>query len=229
MKINNIDISAYGAKQWNFSYEHSNIQNESAWAAGAAVPYLAKNNIGFSSFTVTLMMKAAEGREAIRRACSNILSLFIGPVDLELDGFETKFKAVLKSHSETERSLRQYHLLQLTFIGYEYGSDVTAAGTGEVTINNPGNITSPVYITIVPSITGDILIAGFADNIEIAECTAGKTITIDGKTGLIMEGRSPKIADVDIWALPELPPGESTIACTDDGAIMTVTVTPLYM
>lgn len=218
----------YGAKQWNFQYEHSDIQNESTWAVGAAVPYFAKNNIGFSSFTVTLMMKA-EGREEIRRACSNILSLLLGPAVLELDGFETKFKAILQGHAETERALRQYHLLQLTFLGYEYGNDVTSSGTGEVTITNPGNITSPVYLTIVPSFNGDILIAGFPDPIEIADCTAGKTVIIDGKTGLVMEGHTPKIANVDMWTLPELPPGESQIICSDDNAVITVTVTPLYM
>lgn len=228
MKINGTDISTFGAKQWNFTYEHSDVQNDSAWAVGAAVPYFAKNNIGFSSFTVTLMMKAA-GRKEIRRACSNILSLLLGPAVLELDGFDTKFKAILQSHSETERALRQYHLLQLTFLGYEYGADVTSSGTGEVTIANAGNIISPVYLTVVPSADGTIQIDGFTDLITIEDCTAGQTIQIDGINGMVMDGDAPKIADVEMWTLPQIAPGESRIVCSDSSAIISVTVTPLYM
>lgn len=228
MRINGIDIRTYGAKQWNFTYEHNSLRNESEWVVGAAIPYLAGSTVEFQEFSVVLMMKA-QGREQIRRNCSQILTMLKEPATLDLDGFATKFRAVLKSHSETERSLQKYHLLNLSFQGYEFGADVTGTGTGMVTITNPGNLTSPGVITVTPSADEDIIIDGLPDPITIEDCAADIPVTINGITGIIMQGETPKAADVEMWSLPAFAPGENRIVCSDMDAAVTVTITPLYM
>ncbi len=228
MKINNTNVSTYHARQFNFSYDHNAVSNASQWAEGSALPYLADNHIGFQRFTVTLLMKNTN-RKSIRKDCSDILAALLEPVTLELDGFDNKFKAVLISHKETERSLNKYHLLELSFQGYEFGTDVTGTGTGSATVNNPGNIDSPASIVVTPSSDGDIVLEGTRETITILNCTANLEVTIDGMTGLVTEDGTSKMSDVEMWELPVMEPGTNTVYCSDESATVTVTVRPLYM
>lgn len=236
MKINNTDVSAFNAKQFNFQYEHNALTNDSEWPPGAVTPYLSKNSVGFAVFTVTLVVKGA-GREEIRRNCSSILSLLTGPVDLTLDGFsQTKFRGILTGHTEEERSLRAYHLLRLTFNGYEYGEAVTVTGASSLTVNNPGNIISPGIVTITPRIgaasiqlTGICLdpVTGVDQPVTISTITNGKVIVLDGITGLITEDGAAK--EAEMWTLPAFKSGSTTVTCNNSNMDIAVEVLPLYI
>ena len=232
MKINNTDISAYCAKQFNVEYEHAAQSNGAQWSAGALLPFLGRNRDGFSNLTITLLVKSANGRdrEEIKRNCSDILALLTGPVTIELDGFETKYRAILQSHTETERSIRQYHLLKLTFLGYEFGLTRSYTGTGSVTVNNPGNMRSPVVLSITPSAAKtELIIEGFGlDDIVIRNAAANVAIVVDGNDGSVSVGGSSIMSRVDMWDLPAVGHGNTTITCNDSGASMSASVTPLY-
>lgn len=65
--------------------------------------------------------------------------------------------------------------------------------------------------------------------IEISNITPGKTITIDGETGLIMEDGEPKIDDVEIWALPTIQPGENQITTNNNWLNIMVRYEPRFM
>ena len=234
MKINSTDISVFNAKQLNFTYNHNSMSNSSAWPAGAAVPYFAPNKFGFASYSLTLAVHG-NGREEIRRNCSDIISQLQKPADLTLDGFATKFRVILKSHNEVERSLQRYHRLELTFDGYEYGETVTASGVTLFTVKNPGNIPSPGIITLTPSadvahafLTGicfDALKGGDLP-VTVEDMTSNVPVILNGLTGLITEAGQPR--EVEMWTLPMFLPGVTTITCTSEKVSITAQCIPLY-
>lgn len=234
MKINNTDISVYNAKQLNFTYNHNAISNGSAWAAGAAVPYFAPNKYGFASYTLALAVHG-NGREEIRRNCSDIIAQLQKPADLTLDGFSTRLRVILRSHNEIERSLQRYHRLELTFDGYEYGETVTASGITLLTIKNPGNMPSPGIITLTPSanvshafLTGICFDAAKGGDLPVTveDMTNGIPVILDGLTGLITEAGAPR--EVEMWTLPMFLPGVTTITCTSEDVAVTAQCIPIY-
>lgn len=66
-------------------------------------------------------------------------------------------------------------------------------------------------------------------DIEIRNTTPGKKIVIDGETGKITEDGETKIDDIDIWALPDLQPGENIIKTNNNWLEVTVIYRPRFM
>ena len=235
MKINNTDISAFSAKQFTFETGHNSLTNASEWAAGSAVPYFARNDIGFASYTLTLVVKG-QNRQEIMRNCSDILALLTGPVDLTVDGFSHKYKVVLDGFSHTERAQRTYHLLTLEFHGYEYGATVTEEGETSITIVNPGNLVSPAIVTVTPQadITS-VTLSGICRNsrtgegidVVIPDLEEGKPVILDGVSGLTTQDGDPK--NVTMWTLPTLLPGSNIVTCNNAFVTVTVECIPLYI
>ena len=236
MRIGNTDISTFNATQFRVSVGHNSLKSDSEWTAGAALPLMAKSTAGFKDLQVTLVVKG-EDREAIISNASAILSLLTVPVTLELDGFDHKFRVYLRNANRRESTEKIWHLLELTFEGYECGDDVVVTGSSEITVDNPGTApASPCKVVIIPDIsTASVTLEGICRDfytgedlpVEVTELTTNKTVTLDGLTGLVTEDGDLK--EVDMWGLPSLLPGENTITCDSPLVQIRVTLRPIYL
>lgn len=238
MKFNDVDLSKYGAKQYRNTFEQTNLKNDTEWLRGAPLPIFGNNYREEKDIKVEILVYGSS-RENIRQNISNILALCLDPVEIELDGYEHKFKGILKSSSVDEGSdvaRMRYQHMSMTFEGYEYGDRVTVIGTNSIAITNPGNVVSPAIIEITsPVAITPLIITGICRNsftgkdlpVTIEEFTKDSTVRIDGVTGLITEGNV--IKDMDIWALPTLLPGVNTITLDSTRVTTKITVLPLYI
>lgn len=232
-----VDIADFDAKQRRVSINsHNSIKNDSEWVQGAVLPYLASNDIGMETLTVSLWVYG-ETREAIAEKCSNILALLLQPVELTLDGWSHRFHGTLKSCKHDETAVDRWHVMTLTFDGYEFGTEVTASGSSAVTVNNPGNVESPCKVVITPSQAISVItIHGLCRDsftgedlpIEIANLVRGKAVTIDAITGAVVDSDgNPK--KMNLWRYPSVPPGRSSVTCDSAYATLDITVRPLYI
>ena len=239
MRIGSIDISTYNAKQRTVSfYEHNAVSGDSEWLPGAAIPYFSSLQIGMKKFTVSLWVYGSS-REEINLNCSNIIASLLKPVELTLDGYEHKFRGVMTGHKEkegTSGAMKRWHILEISFQGYEDSDPVTESGYSSVQVTNPGNIVSPAILEITPRVgASSISLTGICRDhyteadlpVTIENLTAGNTVRIDTMTGLITENGMPK--EVDMWTMPSLVPGNNTITCDNAEMGISITVTPLYM
>ena len=237
MRIEETDISLYQAKQQRVSFEHSDMENESEWDRGSVLPYLDRNHAGFKTINITLLVKG-NTREDIIGNCSSLLSLLLEPVELTLDGFCHKYTAVLMSHRENETVMERWHLLELTFQGYEHGEPTitTVSRQTSFIVANGGNVRSPCIVEITPLMgAASITLTGICRDsftgedlpVEIRDLVTGKTVTLDGVTGLITQEGEPK--EVDAWALPSLIPGNNPITCNNEYMTIKVTVIPIFL
>lgn len=241
MLIGNWDISAADARQWNVKPGFHSFKNDSEWDEGASLPVMFKNRIEFKTFTVTLMIKCAGGRQAIIARCSEILSHLIEPTELTLEGFENKFFAVMTKSSHDETAIQHWHKLTIEFEGYEYAKDETVqtfSGTSEFTVTNPGNIQSPAIVEITPKIgAASIILTGICRDpnmgtdlpVTVRELTTGNTVILDGETGLFTQNGELKAADIDIWALPDLLPGDNKITVNNSRMDIAVRFHPRFI
>lgn len=228
MTINGINVNSFGAYQFKVTIGHSDIKDSSEWEPHAALPYLAATGISLKTLDITLNLKGTSREEIIRKR-SDLLALCTDIADIKLDGFTHRFRGVMAGHKETEVTKWRWHQIDITLSCYEYGEDITETGTGSLTIQNPGNMKSPAVIVITPSINGTIYLAGLLDDeIEIKNVSAGDTIIINGKTGMITDNDTVKAGDVDLWDLPAAGPGETLLTCSDAEADLAMTVTPIF-
>ena len=237
MRIGETDIFLYHAKQQRVTFEHNGFENDSEWDYSAVIPYLADNHITFKTIVVTLLVKG-DSREDIIGNCSGILSLLLQPVELTLDGFNHQFKVILGDHRETETVMNRWHLLELTFHGYEHDakSTIEVSRQTSFTVMNEGNVRSPCIVEITPLVgAATITLTGICRDsftgkdmpVTIPDLETGKTVIIDGVAGLITQGGEPK--DIDAWALPSLIPGSNAITCDNSYMTIKVTVVPIYL
>ncbi|MFR2212921.1 MAG: phage distal tail protein [Ruminococcus sp.] len=108
----------------------------------------------------------------------------------------------------------------------------------ETVVTNPGNIRTPCMVEITPKVGMEQLtITGINRNLDTGEnlrvvirsLTANSTVILDGESGKITENGANKAADVDIWSLPILLPGETRITLDSTWTDMTVKYRPRFM
>lgn len=246
MTINGWDISEADAEQWTVTPGFQSISNDSDWARGSPMPVLLGNTTGFKTIKVTLLVKADRDREVILQRCSRILSHLLEPAELALDGFDHKFYGILSKHTITENPLNVPFVkfnraaeLTLEFSCYEYGDTVTKTFTGQtqISIINPGNVITPILVEITPQtgvastvITGLCREAGTGKElpVTIGEMVTGKTVILDGETGLFTQDGEVK-RELEIWGLPALLPGTNAITINNSWTDITLKYRPRFM
>ncbi len=251
MLINNWDIADAGAQQWNVVPGYHAISNESDWSQGTMTPVFLKGETGAKRMKITLLIRQDGGRQAILDRCSEILSRLLVPVELVLDDFEHRFYGVLATYSFEENPMKISSVkfnraakLTLEFDCYEFalqadGSWFSASlYEGQVVLaENTGNLLTPAIIEITPQIgAASVTLSGICRNpdtlqplpITIRNLQSGKTVILDGETGLFTQEGKLK-TEIDIWARPTLLPGENRISVDSDRMEITVRFRPRFM
>lgn len=247
MKINGWDISEANAEQWNVTPGFHTISNDSEWSRGSPKPVMFKSDVGFKTLQISLLVKADQNRQAILHQCSEILAHLKEPAELELDDFDHKFFGTLKKYSFIENALGiprvKYNSagkLILEFDGYEYADEEVKIGSGttEITLMNYGNILTPAIIEITPQIgMASITITGICRDlntgedlpVQINNLETGKTVILDGESGLFTQNGELKAGDIEIWEVPTLFPGENKITVSSDRMDIIVRYRPRFM
>ncbi len=243
MKINGKDVTAHNAKQWNVAIGNASISNDSTWARGSPVPVLFGNTLGFKSLKVTLLVKG-KNREDICQNVSNLLAEMLDIVELELDGFTHHFQGYLAKSTHEEKAIQRWHKLTLELQVYEFGVMMEQKGkfsgipAASMTVRNAGNIITPMRIEITPTAgIASLTISGACSDPETGEdqkialknLTTGKTVVLDGETGLVTENGELKSQDAELWELPAAKPGNTTLTFSTGTLNVTVKMYPRYM
>ena len=252
MKINGWDISEAQAKQWNVNPGFSDVENESEWQRGSPLPFFAGNFVDFKTIQITFLVYG-RGRNEILENCSRLLSKFLEPADLELDGFSHKFYGIMSKNDFSENPLGRLRItnnrlskVTVDFSCYEYAEQPdgspfqeSTSGKSETTVTNPGTIYTPAIVEITPQLgMGELTVTGITYNpdtgedipVTIRKLTADKTIVLDGETGIWTEdGQKKSSDDIDIWALPSLRPGANNITLSSQQINLSIKFRPRYM
>lgn len=231
MKINDWDISECNARLWNATFKHCEISNENTWISGALSPILFSNEVTFKRLKITILVKGST-RDEILQNRSTLLSKFIIPVTLKMEWFSHNFYGTMIKHSETENSKNRFHTVEIELEGIETSEIKTTSveDTKEITIEIEGNLPIPIILEITPiEGTGVLNITGCTiEPIKIKKTNQGKRIVINGMTGEMSEDGENKAADIEIWELPHLFPGENMITL-DYAADITVRYQARYI
>lgn len=237
MLINKWDVGSANARQHRVTYGNSSISSNSEWVRGSPFPVFFRNEIGFKQIEVQLILR--ETKEEAMTDISTILSHLLEPAELTLDNNDHRFYGILKKQTVRETVQERWYDLLLTFDCYEYSREIAREfqGLRTFSVRNSGNILTPVAVEIAPrAAVGSITLTGLCRGpdgtalpITVRNLTSGRTVVIDGESGLVTEAGSNKAKDVDFWAPTTLLPGANTVTVNSDQMDITLRYRPRFM
>lgn len=210
---------------------HCETKNESEWVSGAVLPFFDKNHQGMKTVTVDILVEGKNRQDIILNR-SRLLASLREPAEIKFDGFDHLFKVIMTDHKEDETVMRRWHIVTITLEGFEHGEMITSEGKGTITVNNPGNIESPVSVQLTASKDSQqMTVEGAAGEpvIYISGVRATEKILLDGITGEMRRDDVLTCSGITLWELPYLNPGKAAIGCSDATADLKVSVMPIYM
>lgn len=232
MKVNNIDISKFNAKQLTVDIQASSIEVENDWLDKSLTPIYLATKIKYKPISIVLYLRG-KGRDDILNNISNILSLMKNKCVLDLDGYRNSYVSCLTEH-EAEKTIRKdRYKLNLKFSAYEIGDEVTEAINRILSksINVKGNSATPCVVEITPST--DLIefnIQGLAnDPIIIKNLKKGKKIIFNGEEGTVLEEGNNKYLDTDFWEFPFLLPGTNIVTLSKNNCDIKIKYKPRYI
>lgn len=204
MRINEINIKRYDAKQLTVEVIPPKIEVKTEWLEKKILPQELGMNLGIGNIKVTLLL-GGESRSEIIRNASELLLNFSNATILDLDGYKGKYKGYLKNNSLMKTISPKRYKLELELEGYLIDEMIEIDASNKSTVEFVANGTrkAPCIIEIIPQKDiGKLSIGGFEEMISISNLTSGKIILIDSEKGIVLEEGVNKFAEIDMWEFP---------------------------
>lgn len=233
MKIDNINISRYGARQKSCSIQPSEIINESEKINGSVSPVFFRSEVGIKTLKIELLFQAKRSEE-IEKNISDCTALLLEPRVIKIDYQNFLYTVILtKVDSTNEIKSGAASIVTYTFVGYACGTrkklDFNQALKAEWKIK--GNIPTSAVVTITPTLSIQAAtLTGFSDDpITIRNLKKDQAVILDGEVGTVTEAGQNKFKDVDLWAFPRLLPGMQKVTCDVESLKIHVEYNPRYL
>lgn len=232
MKVNNVDIRKYDAKQLTVDVQPPSISANYEWITGAALPTEFETEVQMGHLKLSIYFKGKD-RNNIIRAASEFMSNFTKACKMELDGYKGTYIGFITSNDYEKKNVKQRYVVNLEFDGFFVDDDlsITFDGKTSASFYKVGTRDAPCVVEIYAKSTlTNYTIAGLGDDdIIIESLTAGKTVVIDAKTGLVTIDGANAFDKVNMWTFPVLKTGETALKFSDTKARVTIRYTPMWI
>ena len=221
MKVNNVDIRKYDAKQLTVDVQPPSISVNYEWITGAALPTEFETEVQMGHLKLSIYFKGKD------------MSNFTKACKMELDGYKGTYIGFITSNDYEKKNVKQRYVVNLEFDGFFVDDDlsITFDGKTSASFYKVGTRDAPCVVEIYAKSTlTNYTIAGLGDDdIIIESLTAGKTVVIDAKTGLVTIDGANAFDKVNMWTFPVLKTGETALKFSDTKARVTIRYTPMWI
>ncbi|MDO4332525.1 MAG: phage tail family protein [Eubacteriales bacterium] len=232
MKVNSIDIRKYDAKQLTVDVQPPSISVNYEWITGAKLPTEFETSVQMGHLKLTIYFKGKD-RNNIIRSASEFMAHFAKACDLELDGYKGKYRGFMTTDDYEKTIAKNRYILNLEFDGFFYDDELEIVFDGKTAASfyMVGSRSAPCIVEVyAKSNLTNYTIKGFGDDdIIIEELNAGKTIVIDGITGLVTMDGTNAFDKVDLWTFPGLRTGETSLVFSSGQARVTIRYMPMWI
>lgn len=233
MKINNIDIERFNAKQLKVDIQNSKIELTKEWLQKSLIPIEINSKISFKPIKVEVYFKGMD-RDSILKNIGNLVLLLKNRSILKFDNYSNSYVCFLEDTEIVKTIRKDRYKLNLSLQGFEIGNEVIETitnGVSSKTINGQSNTKVPVILEITPTIDMiDLRITGLSeDTLVIKNLKGNKTIVIDGIEGTVTQGGINKFDDTDMWEFPFLVPGSNLITLSKNTCNIKIKYNPRFI
>ena len=230
MKINDIDISSFKAKQLSVDIQPSEKDVEAEWFTQSLSPLILKENRGFKKVDVEIYFKG-ESKSNVSMMISNFISKFSKLNKLNLDGYPTIFYGILRDKSISKINSFA-SILTINLDAIECGTEIVESFNNIATkvINVKGNDITPAIVEITPTAEMiDFIIEGLSDEpIKLKDLVGSKTFILDGEKEKATVDGVNSFKQTDMWEFPRLKPGSTTIKVSRTNCTVKIKYKPRY-
>ncbi len=231
MKVNSIDIRKYNAKQLTVDLQPPSISVNYEWTTGALLPTEFETEVQMGHLKLQVYFRG-KNRNSIIRSASEFMANFTKACNLDIDGYKGKFRGFMTKNDYDKKRVQSRYIVNLEFDGFLYDDDIEISFDGVTTgsLYMVGSRKTPCILEVyAKSALTNYKITGFGDDIIIETLAAGKTVVIDGKTGLVTVNGKNAFGMVDMWKFPELAAGETSLTFSNAKAKVTIRYTPMWI
>lgn len=232
MKVNNIDIRKYDAKQLTVDVQPPSISVNYEWITGATIPTEFETQVQMGHVKVQIYFKGKD-RNSIIRSASEFMANFTKACDLELDGYKGKYRGFMTANDYEKTIVKSRYILNLEFDGFFYDDELEIEFDGKTAASfyMVGSRDTPCIVEVyAKSLLSNYKITGFGeDDIIIESLAAGKTVVIDGREGLVTVDGANAFDKVDLWQFPKLTAGETALTFSNTRAKITIRYVPMWI
>jgi phage-related protein len=232
LKVNNIDIRKYGAKQLTADVQPPSMDTNYEWITRALLPMEFQSDVQMGHLKLSVYFRGKDRNDLIRQT-SNFMKNFRGSCDLELDGYQGTYKGYITSDDYEKKSVKDRYVVNLEFDGFFFDDEIeiNLMGKTEATICNTGTRDAPCVIEVVAESTiSNLTIKGLSDEaIIIEQLDRGSKLIIDGRNGIVTMNGKNAFEKVNIWEFPRLKAGDNLIVLSSASADVAVKYNPMWI
>lgn len=209
MKVNDKEISDFGATFLSVDFGYSNVITYKDWLRGSLLPQFYAQEEQYTTAIIKIVVEAANIGE-LEKNCSNAVAAFKGKnTELNFDNMDFALVGSLVSATDTRINAKAREI-EITFEGIKYSlNEVKTFVNSNLTtfnMNYSGNCS--VYPTIV-------LLLNAGDSITLTDSKQnqysvnhtfvdGDKLVIDGNSGLVTLNNENIMGDYDAWEFPSI-------------------------
>ena len=231
MLVNGINIKRYDAKQLKVDIQPPKMEVNCEWMTGAALPIEYNTDVQMGHLKMSVYFRGKD-RNRIIRAASEFMQNFKKSCIMELDGYKGKYKGYMTDSDYEKTIAKGRYILNLEFDGYFFDEEIKSIFdcVTEKELYRKGTRDAPcvVEVTAKKDLI-DYMIEGLNREITIKELQSGKTLIIDGITGLITVDGISAISNVDIWELPKITKEMSVMRFPNADAMVVIRYNPMWI
>lgn len=232
MRINEVDIRRYGAKQLTVEVQPPKMAAGYELFPKALLPVEYETDVPMGTMNVTIYFRE-RNRAALQRTMSSFMEQFGASCTIdEIKGYKGKFKAFLTDGKYTKTLKLEKKILELSFDGYFFDEEkeaiFDAKTSGKLYAEGSRKTPCVIEITAKSSLAGYVLTIN-GDTYKVETLAAGKTVTIDGITGKVTLDGENAFPIVDMWQFPRLLTGENTLTFSTNKAKVKIRYVPMWL
>lgn len=228
MFINEVPLSDFSAKLLKRRITPLQVEAYSFWPKKALLPFIAQVK-GYYYKRLELELELGGNANQIETNKSRLIKALTS-ASVAFRELDHVFTGVIES-TGVGNQIHGFEVLHVSMLVYPHEDqrEVLINGKLEDTIYLDSNHETPVIIELTPAGNlASVSLAGFGEDITLANLTGGKTVILDGEKGLITEDGLNKWQDFESWGFPRLIPGENIITLSSDTLDITVKFKPRW-
>ena len=232
MKVNGIDARKFNANQLTVEIQPPVVAVNYEWMTGALQPTEFETDVTMGHLKMCVYFRGRD-RNSIIRMMSEFMSNFTTACDLELDGYKGKYRGFLTADDFEKTITKKRYKINLEFDGYFYDDEIAVTFDG-VTFGSFymfGSRKTPCILEVYArSALTDYVIKGLGnDDITVQSLAGGKTVIIDGNSGIVSMDGANAFDRVSLWEFPSVRAGTNTLTFSSSKAKITVRYHPMWI
>lgn len=237
MKINNVDITVYGAELISKIINPSDYENAISYEDNMLLPIVTRGKFKLGSMDLGIMFKGSSEKEVVVKQSNFNIQIATPEIIFKLDTglYEDITYVCVLNNARLEEEIfidkldnkyTQKVNYKLIILEKKLPEIVKTMEGTSITFNVDGNCEVPAVVEITPTLAiATLKITGLSDNtITVNNLVANKTVIF--KDGIVTVDGANKFNDCDLWEFPRVKPGNNTVTIDKTTANVVVKYNP---